>query len=51
MAGLGAFLEFEAVLGPDIDDSKGRTQLQELTAKFALEPADLLSGSHADMVG
>jgi adenylate cyclase, class 2 len=51
VAGLGTFLEFEAVLGPDIDDSTGRAQLQELTSIFALDPADFLSGSYADMLG
>ena len=51
VAGLGSFLEFEAVLGPDVDDSAGQAQLDELTAKFALQPADLVSGSYADMMG
>ncbi len=51
VAGLGTFLEFEAVLGPDVDDSTGQAQLQELSAIFALNPADLLSGSYADMIG
>jgi adenylate cyclase class IV len=51
VAGLGCFLEFEAVLGPDVDDSAGRAQLDELSARFSLEPADLVSGSYADMIG
>ncbi len=48
--GLGTFLEFEAVLGPETDDAVGRKQLQELIKAFAILPADMLSGSYADML-
>jgi len=51
VAELGPFLEFEAVLGPGVDDAAGQAQLDELTAKFALQPANLVSGSYADMIG
>ena len=47
---LGSFLEFEAVLGPNVDDRTGRAQVDELAEKFSIAPADLLSGSYADMI-
>jgi adenylate cyclase, class 2 len=48
--GLGTFLEFEAVLGPGVDAAQGRAQLAELIGRFGLGPADLISGSYADMI-
>ena len=51
MAGLGHFLEFEAVLGPDTDDAAGRPQLDGLMEKFAVATDDLLEGSYADLLG
>lgn len=50
VVGLGDFLEFEAVLGPEIDDAAGRVQLDRLIETFAIERSDLLSGSYADML-
>jgi len=47
--GLGAFLEFEAVLGPAVDDAAGMAQVADLSRRFALQPADLLRGSYAEM--
>lgn len=47
---LGSFLEFEAVLGDKMDDARGRAQLDELLARFAIGPADLLPASYGDMV-
>lgn len=47
---LGLFLEFEAVLGPEVDDARGRGQLDELAGLFSLAPADLESGSYADLI-
>lgn len=47
--GLGSFLEFEAVLGPDADETAGRAQVEELLEKFSVTPADLLPASYADM--
>lgn len=49
VAGLGTFVEFEAVLGPGIDDSAGRAQLDELSRRFGLGPDDLLVGSYREM--
>lgn len=51
VVGLGSFLEFEAVLGPELDDAAGRAQLEQLIETFAIDPADLLSGSYGDMPG
>jgi predicted adenylyl cyclase CyaB len=51
VVGLGTFLEFEAVVGPDMDDAAARAQLEDLREKFSLAPGDLLSGSYADMLG
>ena len=50
VAGLGSFLEFEAVLGPEVDDTAGRAQVDELVARFGIGQADLLSGSYSDMI-
>jgi len=48
--GLGQFLEFEAVLGPGIDEAAGRAQLDQLAATFAIHPADRSAGSYADLL-
>lgn len=49
--GLGAFLEFEAVLEPPYDDALGRRQLDALLSRFQIAPSDLLSGSYSDLIG
>jgi adenylate cyclase, class 2 len=51
VAGLGQFLEFEAVLGPTVDDAAGRAQLDRLMEQFGIRSDDLLSGSYSDMLG
>lgn len=48
--GLGRFLEFEAVLGPEMDDRAGRRQLEHLAGEFSLDAADLVHCSYADML-
>jgi predicted adenylyl cyclase CyaB len=48
--GLGRFLEFEAVLSPEIDEAAGRAQLEKLIPQFNIQPKDLLAGSYADML-
>jgi predicted adenylyl cyclase CyaB len=48
--GRGTFLEFEAVLGPGLDDRAGQAQLQELLGRFGILPGDLFSGSYGDAV-
>jgi adenylate cyclase len=47
--GLGQFLEFEAVLSPEIDEAAGRAELQGLMAEFDIQPKNLLAGSYIDM--
>ncbi|MBX3414881.1 MAG: class IV adenylate cyclase [Pirellulales bacterium] len=49
--GLGTFLEFEAVLGPHVDDRKGAQQVAELREAFGLRTEDLLACSYSDMCG
>jgi predicted adenylyl cyclase CyaB len=49
VAGLGTFIEFEAVLGPGIDDSTGSAQIDELSRRFGIGPDDLLAGSYGEM--
>jgi predicted adenylyl cyclase CyaB len=50
VVGLGHFLEFEAVLGPDVDEAAGLALLDSLQRHFALSPADLLATSYGEMV-
>lgn len=50
VAGLGSFLEFEAVLGPGVDHAAGQSQLDHLVDAFSLEEGGLLAGSYSDMV-
>jgi predicted adenylyl cyclase CyaB len=55
VSGLGAFLEFEAVLGPaddgrTIDDQAGHAQLAMLRRQFDLRDEDLLTGSYGEMI-
>ncbi len=50
VASLGQFLEFEAVLSPEMTDASGRAQLDELIRQFGIQPTDLLAGSYTDMV-
>ncbi len=47
---LGTFLEFEAVLGADLDDGAGHEQLADLIGRFGLDEADFLAGSYSDML-
>jgi predicted adenylyl cyclase CyaB len=47
---LGEFLEFEAVLGPDITEELGYRQVAFLRGEFRIADADLLTGSYADLL-
>lgn len=49
VAGLGSFLEFEAVLSPECDDAAGHAQLERLSRHFGLAPADLVEGSYGEL--
>lgn len=50
VSGLGAFIEFEAVLGPDVDDESGRAQLAWLRTEFALPDSALQAQSYSDLL-
>ncbi|HVX62218.1 MAG TPA: class IV adenylate cyclase [Pirellulales bacterium] len=50
VAGLGDFLEFEAVLGTGHDDADGRAALARLSQEFAIEPQRLVAGSYSDLL-
>ncbi len=47
---LGTFLEFEAVLGPEVDDERGLAQLIDLRERFSILDADLLAVSYSDLL-
>lgn len=49
--GLGAFLEFEAVLDETHDEAHGHQQLDRLSHAFGLRPHDLLAQSYSDLLG
>lgn len=48
--GLGSFLEFEAVLGPGVDDAAGRAQVEFLQTAFQLCLGDLIEKSYSDLL-
>lgn len=50
VAGLGTFLEFEAVMQPDIPDGLGRSQIAELRQRFAVGDEDLIEASYSDLL-
>lgn len=50
VAGLGTFLEFEAVLQPDQPESEGQAQLAHLAQIFQIRPESIIPGSYADLI-
>jgi adenylate cyclase, class 2 len=50
VAGLGWFLEFEAVLTEAVDDAGGLAQVADLRRRFGLLDDDLLAGSYGEMI-
>jgi adenylate cyclase, class 2 len=48
---LGAFVEFEAVLGPGDDESTAAARLDQLGSALKICPADRLATSYADLLG
>jgi adenylate cyclase class 2 len=48
--GLGPFLEFEAVLGGEIDDSAGRAQVEWLCGEFGIAAGDVVAESYGDLM-
>jgi adenylate cyclase class IV len=51
VAGLGAFVEFEAVLSAGEDDAVSRPRLEHLTRALGIRPEDHLAASYADLLG
>jgi adenylate cyclase class IV len=51
VAGLGTFVEFEAVLSPGEDEPAARARLEELGGLLGIGPADHLAPSYADLLG
>lgn len=51
VAGLGEFLEFEAVLAEGEDESAGHAELDRLIEQFGVRPEDLVAGSYAELIG
>ena len=50
VAGLGTFVEFEAVMSASEDETTAHARLAELSAALALAPADDVAGSYADLL-
>lgn len=50
VVGLGRFLEFEAVLGPDVDEAAGHAFLDSLMQHFGVSQENLLPNSYGEMV-
>jgi adenylate cyclase, class 2 len=51
VAGLGTFVEFEAVMSASDDEATAQARLTELAAALGLTPADDVAGSYADLLG
>jgi predicted adenylyl cyclase CyaB len=51
VAGLGNFVEFEAVLSPEEDDTIAHARLDQLCRSLDILPADHLAPSYADLLG
>jgi predicted adenylyl cyclase CyaB len=51
VAGLGRFVEFEAVLGPDDDEAIARDRLDHLCRVLRIAPSDHLAPAYADLLG
>jgi adenylate cyclase class 2 len=50
VAGLGTFLEFEAVLAAGEPEERGQEQLRFLKQEFGIMPQDLLARSYSDLL-
>ena len=49
VSGLGAFIEFEAVLGPGLGEREARAALRSLVSAFGITASDVESGSYSDL--
>jgi predicted adenylyl cyclase CyaB len=50
VAGVGEFIEFEAVLSPDCDADEGLRRVERLRNAFGIADADLVSVGYADLI-
>jgi predicted adenylyl cyclase CyaB len=50
VAGLGDFIEFEAVLADHQQDDEGHRIVEQLALTFGLRPEDRLAGSYSDLL-
>jgi predicted adenylyl cyclase CyaB len=50
VAGLGSFIEFEAVITSEAEESAAPGQLDELSRVFAISPSDHIAASYADLL-
>ena len=50
VAGLGDFLEFEAVLGPRVSALEGQRQVDALALRFGIAHEQLVQVSYADLL-
>ena len=48
--GLGSFMEFEAVMGPDTPEDMGEPLVRKLLKRFNIAEPDLIAGSYSDML-
>jgi predicted adenylyl cyclase CyaB len=49
--GLGAFLEFEAVIGESDGDEVSRQRLETLSERLGIRSEDTVTGSYSDLLG
>ena len=47
--GLGAFLEFEAIVGDDCDDEAAAAKVERLREHFDLDPSQIVAGSYREL--
>ena len=48
--GLGSFIEFEAVVGPDLTEDEGHAKIRDLRLEFGIAEEDLIQGSYSDLM-
>lgn len=50
VAGLGDFIEFEAVLSPGDDEQKAARLVEQLARRLGVDPDDRVEGSYSDLL-
>ncbi len=50
VVGLGAFLEFEAVLNDPLEAAAGQAQVERLAARFGIDANDVIACSYSDLM-